>query len=314
MPGCASVFFSYAWRSASEELWLMPQELTSHERAEFAQLLQDTFAEQQVKTLLTAFERLTLRSDPTRIEQALQNLQVQVVDGQQSLQGALEKLAESQVRTDESLQKLADAQARTEGRVENLEAAMERMAAAQARTDESLQKLADAQARTEGRVGNLEAAIERMAIAQTQTDESLKVLSQEQARTEGRVGNLEATTERLVAAQMRTDESLQKLSAVQTRTDESLKALSQEQAQTGRVVRDLARQVDGLSNRLGGDLEDVAYIVLHDVLGRELGWQVGELKRDWQKWNGEAIELDIFGQAQDPKQPGLPIWIVGEAK
>ena len=279
MPGCASVFFSYAWRSASEELWLMPQELTSHERAEFAQLLQDTFAEQQVKTLLTAFERLTLRSDPTRIEQALQNLQVQVVDGQQSLQGALEKLAESQVRT-----------------------------------DESLQKLADAQARTEGRVGNLEAAIERMAIAQTQTDESLKVLSQEQARTEGRVGNLEATTERLVAAQMRTDESLQKLSAAQTRTDESLKALSQEQAQTGRVVRDLARQVGGLSNRLGGDLEDVAYIVLHDVLGRELGWQVGELKRDWQKWNGEAIELDIFGQAQDPKQPGLPIWIVGEAK
>ncbi len=74
--GLPSLSFACALNIVVEEHMQMPQELTPQERAEFAQLLQDTFAEQQVQTLLAAFERLTLRSDPTRMEQALQNLQV----------------------------------------------------------------------------------------------------------------------------------------------------------------------------------------------------------------------------------------------
>ena len=73
-------------------------------------------------------------------------------------------------------------------------------------------------------------------------------------------------------------------------------------------------QGGGLSETVGGDIEDIAYIVLHDVLMREFGWQVGSLERTWQQWNGEGTEIDVFGQATDPARPGRSIWVVGEAK
>ncbi|MGA9349754.1 MAG: hypothetical protein WBW48_13250, partial [Anaerolineae bacterium] len=56
------------------------------------------------------------------------------------------------------------------------------------------------------------------------------------------------------------------------------------------------------------------YIVLHDVLKREFGWQVGVLERKWQTWDGEPEEVNVFGEATDPARPGEVIWIVGEAK
>ncbi len=56
------------------------------------------------------------------------------------------------------------------------------------------------------------------------------------------------------------------------------------------------------------------YIVLHDVLKREFGWEVGELERSWQSWDREPEEVNIFGRAYDPARPGEVIWIVGEAK
>lgn len=65
---------------------------------------------------------------------------------------------------------------------------------------------------------------------------------------------------------------------------------------------------------MGGDIEDIAYIILHDVLRREFGWQVGVLERTWQTWNNEVEEIDVFGSAIDPTRPEQTIWIVGEAK
>jgi hypothetical protein len=76
----------------------------------------------------------------------------------------------------------------------------------------------------------------------------------------------------------------------------------------------LSRQVGVLSETIGGDLEDVAYIVLHEVLKRELGWEVEPLERAWQKWGEELEEIDVFGRARDPSRPEQVIWIVGEAK
>jgi hypothetical protein len=65
---------------------------------------------------------------------------------------------------------------------------------------------------------------------------------------------------------------------------------------------------------VGGDIEDIAYIVLYDVLKREFGWEVGVLERTWQQWNGDLEEINVFGRATDPAQPERTIWIVGEAK
>jgi len=119
-------------------------------------------------------------------------------------------------------------------------------------------------------------------------------------------GLTEALT-RLAEAQVRTEASLYRLAEAQARTEAELQ-------ETRSALRQLARQVGGLSNAIGGDIEDIAYIVLHDVLQREFGWQVGVLERTWQHWNGEPEEINVFGRATDPAQPERTIWIVGEAK
>ena len=148
------------------------------------------------------------------------------------------------------------------------------------------QHTAEAQQRTEKRVGSLEAAMERLAEAQQ--------------RTEERVGRLEAAMERLAEAQQRTEAQVGELAKAQQRTERRLEQLS--------------RQVGGLSDSIGGDIEDVAYIVLHDVLKREFGWEVGVLERSWQTWGKHPEEVNVFGQATHPARPGRAIWIVGEAK
>ena len=142
-------------------------------------------------------------------------------------------------------------------------------------------------------MGGLEAAMERLATAQ--------------GRTEERVGGLEAAMERLAQAQGRTEERVSGLEAAMER-------LATAQGRTERALERLSRQVGGLSDTVGGDLEDIAYIVLHEVLQRELGWQVKPLERVWQEWGKGPEEVDIFGQAHDPSRPEQVIWIVGEAK
>ena len=188
--------------------------------------------------------------------------------------------------------RLAAAQLTREG-FERLDAAIARLTEAQTRTEARLDQLAAAQAQTAARVGGLEEAMTRLAEAQ--------------ARTEARVGGLEEAITRLTAAQVRTEARLDQLAAAQVQTAAELQ-------ETQRVLRQLARQVGGLSDAIGGDIEDIAYIVLHDVLQREFGWQVGVLERTWQQWNGEPEEINVFGRATDPSQPERAIWIVGEAK
>ena len=154
------------------------------------------------------------------------------------------------------------------------------------RVEGAVERLTEAQTRSEERLSRVEGAIERLTEAQARTDEQVRKLVEAQAHTEERVGRLEAAIERLTEAQTRTERAIEKLS----------------------------QQVGGLSDTVGGDIEDIAYIVLYDVLKREFGWQVGVLRRSWQMWGKELEEIDVFGQASDPKQPGKAIWIVGEAK
>ena len=191
--------------------------------------------------------------------------------------------------------------------VDRLEAAVERLAEAQQRTEErmdrleaAVERLAEAQRRTEERVDRLEAAVERLAEAQSRTEERAD-------RLEAAVERLEAAVERLAEAQRRTEERVDRLEA-------AVERLAEAQSRTQRAVDRLARQVGGLSETVGGDIEDIAYIVLHDVLQREFGWRVGPLQRAWQTWDGRPEEVNLFGQASDPAQPERTIWIVGEAK
>jgi len=161
------------------------------------------------------------------------------------------------------------------------------------RLEETLSRIAEAQAQTNEGGRRLQEAMAALAAAQARTDERMGQLAAAQARTEERVGRLEDATAALVEGQ-------RQLAASQARTDAAL--------------RQLARQVGGLSETVGGDIEDIAYIVLYDVLKREFGWEVGVLARAWQRWNGRIEEIDVFGQATDPSQPARTLWIVGEAK
>src|SRR5947208_513794 len=74
------------------------------------------------------------------------------------------------------------------------------------------------------------------------------------------------------------------------RLAEAMARLAKEQACTEAALQRLARQCETLVC----DIEEIAYIVLHDVLQREFGWQVGVLERTWQRWNGESEEINVF--------------------
>jgi len=205
------------------------------------------------------------------------------------------------------VEQLVQAQARAEERLERLEAAVAQLAHAQARTEERVtrleaivEQLVQAQARAEERLERLEATVAQLAQAQARTEELVKQLAEAQARTEERVGRLEELTAQLARGQ--------------AELREAMKALAEEQTRIQRELRHLAKQVGGLSETLGADLEDLAYIVLHDVLKREFGWEVGPLERTFQRWNDRLEEINVFGRATDPARPGRVIWIVGEAK
>ena len=210
------------------------------------------------------------------------------------------EIAETQQRTDQHLVDLAAAQQRTEQRVEELgeaqqrtEQRVEELGEAQQRTEQRVEELGEAQQRTEQRVGDLAEAQQRTAEAQQ--------------RTEQRVGDLAEAQQRTAEAQQRTEQRVGDLAEAQQRTAEA-------QQRTEYAVQHLAREVGGLSNRMGGDLEDVAAIVIEDALTRELGWQVDELSRVWQTRDGAEEEIDVFGKAHDPSRPDTSLWIVGEVK
>ena len=103
------------------------------------------------------------------------------------------------------------------------------------------------------------------------------------------------------------------LAAAQARTEERVGRLEAAQVRTEAALQQLARQVGGLSETVGGDIEDIAYIVLHDVLQREFGWEVGcwsvpgsSGMAAWRKSTFLAVPR-ILPAAQT-------LWIVGEAK
>jgi len=160
---------------------------------------------------------------------------------------------------------------------------------------------------TKTEFNELKGVVEDLAEAQKRTEIRVEELAEAQKRTEIRV-------EELAEAQKRTEDALAKLTNRVERLEVSVERLEGSVGRLEIAHKNLAKQVGGLSETIGGDIEDIAYIVLHRVLGQKLGWQVHELKRSWMQWGENEVEIDVFGQADDPKQPGKTIWIVGEAK
>jgi hypothetical protein len=90
--------------------------------------------------------------------------------------------------------------------------------------------------------------------------------------------------------------------------------LAQAQVRTEKAVRDLSRQVGGLSESLGGALEDLSYEVVPYVLEKELGLKLGELAREYVTIGEEEVEFNIYGEGIYRDRPGQMVVILGEVK
>ncbi|MCC6217693.1 MAG: hypothetical protein IT376_22735, partial [Polyangiaceae bacterium] len=79
---------------------------------------------------------------------------------------------------------------------------------------------------------------------------------------------------------------------------------------TERALRALARQVGGLSDRLGGALEDLAIETVPALLAAAWGLSDIERRRDLLQVDGVVGELDLVLRAKLPS--GAPLAVLGE--
>ncbi|MCS7157624.1 MAG: hypothetical protein N0A16_07835 [Blastocatellia bacterium] len=253
----------------------MPNGLTPEERREIRARLERAFEKSVADALMEVFERMAERQAEIALREDLR-----------ALHGVVQEIAAALRDLQRVVAQLAEAQARTEERVGRLEEAVAQLAEAQARTEERVGRL-------EERTARLEEIVAQLIEAQARTQEELRALAASHAEAIKRLERLEQIVAQVVETQQQ---------------------MLEEQVRMQRTMRQLAQQLGAISETLGADLEDMAYIVLHDVLKRELGWDVEPLERTWKKWNDEMEEINIFGRAHDPRRPDVVIWIVGEAK
>ncbi len=198
----------------------------------------------------------------------------------------------------EKVSELAEAQRKTEervGKVENrldrVEIIIQELAEAQRKTEERVNELAEAQRKTEERVNEL-------AEAQKRTEERLNELTEAQRKTEERVNEL-------VEAQKRTEERLNELAEAQRKTEEEIRKLT-----TGLI--ETKEMIAGLSDTVGYGLEDRAIKYLPEVLKNRFNITLkSSLVRKYLTYNGEEIELNIYGEGE---KEGVRLDIIGEAK
>jgi ABC-type transporter Mla subunit MlaD len=216
------------------------------------------------------------------------------------------KKAESRLsRLEETVEKLVEAQAKAGERLSRLEEAVEKLAEAQKRTEERLNELAEAQTKMEHRLSRLEDVVEKLAEAQKRTEERLNELAEAQTKMEHRLSRLEDVVEKLAEAQKRTEERLNELAEAQKRTEEELKKLIGEHKKTREAL-------GGLTHTVGYILEDRAFVSLPELLKRDMGVEVGELKRDFVEISPARYEeINILGKG---RRNGNDVWIIGECK
>lgn len=144
---------------------------------------------------------------------------------------------------------------------------------------------------------NTDATVKELAEAQKNTDATVKELAEAQKRTEVKV-------EELAEAQKNTDATVKELAEAQKRTEVTLEKMSKE-------VRNLAKQVGGLSEALGGSLEDFALDMVPELLEKYWNLQIISCSREEVKINDRTIEFDVFIEGViDTKK----IIVIGEVK
>ncbi len=106
-------------------------------------------------------------------------------------------------------------------------------------------------------------------------------------------------------------EAQKDLAEAQTRTELRVEELADAQKGTELAVADLARQVGGLSNALGGSLEDFACDLVPEILEKHWRLEVASAQPEEieTSWGHHEINLVVRGTID-----GLPVMVVCEAK
>jgi predicted nucleic acid-binding Zn-ribbon protein len=191
---------------------------------------------------------------------------------------------------------------------EELKAAVRRLEESMARVEDQIERLAAALRETQESLVRFQRSTEErlnaLAEAQARTERRLEELAQAQARTEQRLEQLAQGQADLVQAQARTERRLEELAQAQIRTEEAVRELA-------RGMLDLRRQVGGLSERVGSDLEGIRHIVAAAFLREQEGVELPALEGRYLRVDGEEVEFDLYGEG---RRGGEAVVVLGECK
>ncbi|MDL1956116.1 MAG: chordopoxvirus fusion protein [Candidatus Desulfofervidus auxilii] len=163
---------------------------------------------------------------------------------------------------------------------------------------EAIERLTKAQEESERRIGRLETAVQELAEAQKKTEARVNELAEAQKKTEIRLNEL-------AEAQKKTEIRLNELAEAQKKTEEELRKLIGEHKKT-------REELGGLSHTVGYILEDRAYLGLPELIKRDFGIEIEEIKRDFIEISPNRYEeINLLGRG---KKDGSSIWILGECK
>lgn len=105
---------------------------------------------------------------------------------------------------------------------------------------------------------------------------------------------------------------VRELAEAQKRTETEVRELAKDIRGLTRSHKDLQRQVGGISNTIGYELEDKSYPILPALLKRDFGAEVGRLYRRFLLYpDGRDDEINIYGEG---KRNGQKVYVIGEAK
>jgi hypothetical protein len=145
----------------------------------------------------------------------------------------------------------------------------------------------------------LKDVVKDLAEAQKRTEVRLEELAEAQKRTEARV-------EELAEAQKRTEARVEELAEAQKRTEMELRSLTVS-------VKNLQKQVGGISHIIGYELEEKFYHFFPQVLKEDFGIDVqGDVERRFILYpDGRDDEINIYGEGT---LDGREIRVIGESK
>ena len=185
-----------------------------------------------------------------------------------------------------------------EGDFNDLKDTVKELTHAQKKTESNIRELSEAQKRTEIRVEELTAA--------------QKELTEAQKRTEIRMEELTEAQKELTEAQKRTEIRMEELAEAQKELTEAQRNTELELRTLSLTVKDIKKQLGGLTMSVGYGIEDRIIPYMYDFGKKEFDIEVKLVERKNLVYpDGKYDEINIYAEGT---KNGRPVLIIGECK